>query len=68
MIFLKKQGIGTLGVGLIPNHKYPRLGLNFSLPETERYLAQQIRIPCNAEITDEEQGFVIEKIKEFYEK
>lgn len=67
--FLAKKGIGTLGVGIVPNHKYKGLGLeHYSLPKTEAYLASQIRIPCNQMMTDKEVKQVIKAIKEFYEK
>lgn len=66
--FLRSEGVGTLGVGLVPNHKYPRLKLNFNLPNTEEYLKRQIRIPCNPELSDEEQTHVIQKLNEFFKK
>lgn len=66
--FLKSKGIGTLGHNLTPNHRYQKLGLHFSLPVTERYIREQVRIPCNPEITNEQVEYVIKVIKEFYEK
>lgn len=64
--FLKEQGIGTLGVSLIPNHKYPKLGLNFYLPKTEEYLKHQIRIPCNPDLKNIEVEYIIKKVRECY--
>lgn len=64
-LWLDRKGIGTLGVGLIPNHKYKVLG-NLTLPNTEKYLATQMRLPCNTVVTDEDQVKVIEAIREFY--
>lgn len=65
---LQKNGVGILGHNLIPNHKYKKLGLNFKLPKTEKYLATQIRIPCNPDLTEEEVIYVVETIRKFYDK
>lgn len=65
---LEENGIGFLGHDLVPNHKYPLLGLNVSLPETERYIKQQVRIPCNPDLTNEEVEYVIRVICDFYAK
>lgn len=65
--YLKNAGIETLGADLIPNHTYKGLGLEkYTLPNTERIYAEQIRLPCNENLTDEEVGHVIRTIKEFY--
>ena len=66
--FLKEKGIGVLGHNLIPNHKYPKLGLNFDLPKTEEYIAEQIRIPLNPDLSDEEITYIADTINEFYQK
>ena len=67
--FLAKKYIGTLGVNLIPNHKYKGLGLeSFDLPKTEEYLRTQIRIPCNQMMTDKEVNQVIVAIWQFFGK
>lgn len=63
---MKVQGIETLGAALIPNHTYKGLNLNFSLPKTEQIYKEQVRIPCNENLSDEEVDYVIRKIKEFY--
>lgn len=63
---LNDNGVRTLGYNLRPNHQYPKLGLRFDLPMTERYLATQIRIPCNPDLSDEEVDYVIETVKSFY--
>jgi dTDP-4-amino-4,6-dideoxygalactose transaminase len=62
---LKENGVGILGYNLIPNHFYKVLS-HFSLPKTEEYIFQQIRIPCNQNIKDEEVEYIIETIKSFY--
>lgn len=63
---LNDNGVKTLGHNLMPNHWYPKLGLHFSLPNTEHYLATQIRIPCNPDLTDEEVDHVIKTVQSFY--
>lgn len=65
--YLKDKGIGILGHDLLPNHKYPGLGLDhFHLPKTEQYIAQQIRIPCNQFMKDKEVEYVIKTIRRFH--
>lgn len=64
---LQDNGIGILGYNLIPNHHYPNLKLNFNLPRTDAYIAEQIRIPCNPDLTSDEVEEVIRVIRNFYE-
>jgi dTDP-4-amino-4,6-dideoxygalactose transaminase len=64
--YMLENGVATLGSGLIPNHLYPNLGLYFDLPKTVDYLAHQIRIPCNPDLTDEEVTHIINTIKDYY--
>lgn len=64
--YLTAAGIEVLGHALIPNHTYKGLNLNFSLPKTEQIYKEQVRIPCNENLTDEEVNYVIQTIKEFY--
>ena len=62
------KGIETLGHNLIPNHLYKGLGLDhWKLPKTEKYLATQLRIPCNENLNYEDSEYIINSIKEFYE-
>lgn len=63
---LQEKSIGILGHDLTPNHLYDGLDLNFYLPKTVSYTENQIRIPCNAVMTDEDQLKVIQAIQEFY--
>lgn len=65
---LKANGVGFLGHDLVPNHQYPLLGFDVSLPKTEEYLARQVRIPCNPDLEDEDIDHVIKAIREFYGK
>ncbi len=62
---LLKNNIGILGYDLIPNHHYQ--ALKTDLPNTDKYIAEQIRIPCNPELTYQEQTEVINTIKQFYD-
>ena len=67
--FLIQKGIGTLGTGLIPNHKYKGFDLeSYYLPKTEEYLATQMRIPCNQMMIDKEVNQVIVAIWQFFGK
>lgn len=63
---LDAAGIETLGAGLIPNHTYKGLGLNFSLPKTEAYTNEFLRLPCNAEIPTFQIKEVADVIRKFY--
>ncbi len=63
---LGEKGIGILGHNLIPNHFYLKLGLYFDLPKTEKYIKEQIRIPCNPDLTDDEVEYIVKSIKSFY--
>jgi len=58
--FLKEQGVETIKNTYPFSPKYPKL------PITEKYEAETLRIPCNENLTDEEQDYVISKIKEYY--
>ncbi len=66
LTFLRGASIGFIGHDLRPNHKYTALGLDFSLPKTEEYIAMQVRLPCNPDLTDEEVDYIIEKVTGFY--
>ena len=38
------------------------------LPKSIEYEASTLRLPCNPELTNEEISYIIEKIKDFYNK
>lgn len=63
---LKKNGVGFIGHNLIPNHHYPLLELDFNLPKTDQYIKEQVRIPCNPDLTGKEVKYVIKVIRDFY--
>jgi len=67
--YLTNLGIDTHRLGLfgpIPNHKYKGLNLNFSLPKTEAYIGEWLRLPCNPEMSVQDAELVAKNIKEFY--
>lgn len=67
--FLARNGVGTLGIDLIPNHKHKGLGLeHFSLPKTEKYTYEFIRLPCNQFMNLREARYVAKMIRKFYAK
>lgn len=68
LAYLKENEIGFLGHDAPYYPDYPKLNLKFDLPKTRLYLSQQIRIPCNPFLTDEQVVYVIDTIKKFYER
>lgn len=64
--YLKEKGVEVLFDSNIPNHK--ALGLEFNLPKTEQIVRENLRLPIDPILTDEEVDYVIKCIKEFYEK
>ena len=58
--FLKKNGIETMKNEYSFSPEYPKL------PLAAKYEAETLRIPCNEHLLDEEQNYVIAKIKQFY--
>ena len=70
-LFLETRGIGTLGTGLTPVHRYKNLHLYGSrahLKKTEDYTKEFIAIPCNPHMTDENAYYVAEMIDEFFKR
>ena len=65
---LDEKEIGYIGHNLIPNHKYSALGFGIELPKTEAYLASQVRIPCNPELSDGEVSEIIKAVKSFFDQ
>lgn len=57
--YLKKEGVETM------KNEYPWMPDYPKPPLAAKYEAETLRIPCNAEILDEEVEYVIEKINEF---
>jgi dTDP-4-amino-4,6-dideoxygalactose transaminase len=66
--YLRKQNIECLRHYTKPMFDYEFLsGKNISTPITDRIIKETISIPCHAFLTQEEQDYVIEHIKKFYE-
>ena len=58
--FLRENGIETM------KNEYPFPAEYPKLPKAAKYEAETLRIPCNENLTEEEQSYVIQKIKEFF--
>lgn len=65
--YLQDNGVGILGYNLIPNHLYQVLR-HFNLSKTNKYIAEQIRIPCNQNLRNEEVEYIIKIVNEFYQR
>jgi UDP-2-acetamido-2-deoxy-ribo-hexuluronate aminotransferase len=65
--FLAERGIGTLqqwdGKAV---HQWPKLGINASLPKTERFFTRCLMIPMNMAMTDDDVDYICETIRNFY--
>jgi len=55
------------GIHYKPNHLLSKYNSTCDLPVTEEIYGQILTLPCHYDLTDSEQKYVIEKIKEFYE-
>ena len=60
--FLIENGCEVLKNEYPFSPEYPKL------PLAAKYEAETLRIPCNEHLLDEEQNYVIAKIKQFYTK
>jgi dTDP-4-amino-4,6-dideoxygalactose transaminase len=56
------------GVHYKPNHLLSKYKLDYGLPITEKVYEVIITLPCHFDLYDDEQIFVINKVKEFYGK
>lgn len=66
--FLKQAGIDTLIHYPLPIHQQPcylKEHANISLPQTEAFQTEILSLPCYPFLADEEQDYIIEKIKEY---
>lgn len=65
--FLREQGVGTLVQwGGKAVHQFNALGLNVSLPNTERLFERCLMLPMNITLTDDDVNYVCDQIKAFY--
>lgn len=65
---LRDKGIGFLGHDVPYYPDFPKLNLNFDLPKTRKYLQEQVRIPLNPFLTDEQVVYVVAGIQEFFDR
>jgi dTDP-4-amino-4,6-dideoxygalactose transaminase len=63
--FLLEHNI-ECGVHYKPNHLLSKYYIDYSLPTTERIYEQILTLPCHFDLTNDEQNFIINKIKEFF--
>lgn len=65
--YLKEHGIGTLiQWGGKAVHQFEKLGLNVSLPYTERMFTRCLMLPMNRSLSDTDVRYVCEKVRDFY--
>ena len=66
-VYLRERGVETLIKDPIALHHHPALGLShFQLPYTERLAKEVISLPIYPELTNEQAGYVIDCVKNFY--
>jgi len=63
--FLLSRNI-ECGIHYKPNHLLSLYKTDYSLPKTEKVYEQILTLPCQLDLTIEEQNLVIDTIKEFY--
>ena len=63
--FLLSKNI-ECGIHYKPNHLLSKYKSNYKLPITEKVYEEILTIPCQFNLTKEEQDFVVDTIKEFY--
>lgn len=63
---LTSNGVGFLGHDVPHYPDYPKLNLKFDLPKTREYIKQQVRIPCNPYLKDEEVEYIIATLLAFW--
>ena len=56
------------GIHWKPNHMHKKYKEDFTLPITEKVYEQILTLPCHFDLTEEEQSFVINKVKKFFVK
>ncbi|MUH96848.1 aminotransferase class I/II-fold pyridoxal phosphate-dependent enzyme [Aliivibrio fischeri] len=56
-----------VGIHYKPNHKLTKYKNNIELPVTDSIYEQILTLPCHYDLTDEEQDYIIESIRDFYE-
>lgn len=64
--YLLASGI-ECGIHYKPNHLLTKYEYNRCLPVTEKLYTKILTLPCHVDFTEDEQEYVITKIREFYE-
>ncbi len=65
---LKESGVGTLiQWGGKAVHQFPKLGLQKSLPFTERLFDRMLMLPMNTSLSDDDVHYVCQCVKQFYQ-
>ena len=67
--YLSERGVGTIiqWAGT-PVHQFEFLGFDTHLPKTDAFFENCLMFPMNVSLSDEDVSYVIECVREFYEK
>jgi dTDP-4-amino-4,6-dideoxygalactose transaminase len=66
-VHLQQHGVGTIiQWGGKPVHQFTALGLDVSLPFTDRVFTRCLMLPMNMMLTEDDVDYVSERIREFY--
>ena len=66
--FLRQHGVGTLVQwGGKAVHQFEQLGMQATLPVTERLFTRSLMLPLNMTVSDEDIDYVCRLIREFYQ-
>ncbi|MBR1480046.1 MAG: DegT/DnrJ/EryC1/StrS family aminotransferase [Alphaproteobacteria bacterium] len=63
--FLQEQGVET-GVQYKPNHLLSYFNMGYSLPNAEKFYAEELSLPVHPLVSAEDVGYVIDCIKRFF--
>lgn len=65
--YLSEKGIGTLiQWGGKAVHQHQDLGIDVSLPVTERMFERSLMLPMNTSLSNEDVGYIIDSVRTFY--
>jgi dTDP-4-amino-4,6-dideoxygalactose transaminase len=66
-VFLRENGIGTIMQwGGKAVHQFEGLGLNASLPYTEKFFTRCLMLPMNTSLTNDDVNYVCDTVRAFY--
>lgn len=63
--YLEKNNI-QVGIHWYPNHLHTKYATSLKLKNTEKVFGEILSLPCHCDLTTNEQHFVIQKIKDFF--